>query len=258
MHACTHTHTHNLTHKPVHTPAHTHQLTEGPLSVEETRIWHDLCKRRPPPPEGRPPPHLIQALAAFKADLKCFLSTLDGAQEAFVKKRDKQITKEQKAAAKKNTAKNCTTTPTSRLQHTLLPFHRGSSRLGIDIGRVISTVDTDKPSRGPRDLSPVRMFGVSTECIAAVRALTQHFGAENTFLLSKCGTKMQEATVAMLGANNFFQRTGVRPTHALFCFQRGGVLAAGTPLQMRPLARPDDVDPTSPHAVGFGKAQVTA
>ena len=175
-----------------------------------------------------------------------------------MKKRDKQITKAQRVAARKTVNTNEAKPQRAPRPLELLPFQRGRSKLGIDIGRVICTADTDKPSGGSRNAHPIRAFRVSDECIAAVRALTLHFGPENTFLLSKCGTKMQQASMIMLGANKFFQRTGVLPAHALFCFLRGGVLPAGSPLCMRPMVLlDDDVDPSSPQAVGFGQAQVT-
>ena len=189
---------------------------------------------------------MIEALSVFKADLKAFLSTLGKKKAAYVKSEDKKINKAQKAKKR----------PPRLLE--LLPFQRGKSKLAIDIGRVICVVDTDKPSADASKSDPIGTFRVSDECIAAVRALTTHFGPENTFLLSKCGTKMQQASVIMLGANKFFQRTGIFPTHALFCFKRGGVLPAGSALDMKPMVLlNDEVDPSSPQAAGFGKVQVS-
>lgn len=80
--------------------------TEGPLSVDETLAWRTICKRRPPPPEGRPSPELIKALKDFKADLKAFIATLSPNQAAYVRNLDKKIDKERKVAAKKKKKAN--------------------------------------------------------------------------------------------------------------------------------------------------------
>jgi hypothetical protein len=47
--------------------------------------------------------------------------------------------------------------------------------------------------------------------VAAVRQLVAHFGAEHVFILSKCSTRVQQATVVWLGSNEFFARTGAHP-----------------------------------------------
>ena len=144
-------------------------------------------------------------------------------------------------------------------QHRLapVPFHRGTSRLGIDIGRVICITDTDNTAGRAGFLAAVRAAKVSADCVAAVRALTRHFGPENTFLVSKCGADMQQSSVFMLGANDFFRKTGVRPEHALFCFKREGALPKGSVLQMRPISRPDYCAVEGPAALAFGKALTT-
>ena len=56
----------------------------------------------------------------------------------------------------------------------------------------------------------------------AVKTIVGMFGVENVFILSKCGTSMQQATVCMLGRAEFFEFTGLRKYHVLFCTDRKG------------------------------------
>ena len=62
----------------------------------------------------------------------------------------------------------------------------------------------------------------SAKCVEAVKTIINHFGAQNVFVLSKCGQAMQQATVCMLGKNDFFKKTGLIPQNVLFCTNRGG------------------------------------
>jgi hypothetical protein len=108
-------------------------------------------------------------------------------------------------------------------------------RIAIDCGNVISITDTDD---GGGDLvSKVIAGAPSAECVAAVRHIVDGFGAENVFVLSKCGTRVQQATMVMLGKADFFARTGLLPRHCLFCTKRTG---GQPPARMLPLPPPDD------------------
>lgn len=49
----------------------------------------------------------------------------------------------------------------------------------------------------------------------AIRTLVDLFGPENVFILSKAGHKMQQASVRMLGASDFYARTGLLPQHVV-------------------------------------------
>lgn len=91
---------------------------------------------------------------------------------------------------------------------------------------MISVTDTDS---GRGDLAEkIMATAASEECIGAVAAIVMRFGAENVFVLSKCGRRVQQATVVMLsspirgGPGNFFDRTGLHPHHVLFCNERKG------------------------------------
>ena len=119
------------------------------------------------------------------------------------------------------------------------PFIRGTSRFGIDVGGVLTT-DTDNSGAAGGGGLAVAMQGKppSPECVAAVKALVQHFGPENVFILSKCSTKIQQATACWLGANRFFARTGLRPAHVRFCANRSGTDGTGPELQWAPLPPP--------------------
>ena len=101
-------------------------------------------------------------------------------------------------------------------------FAFGASRLGIDVGGVISGVDTDGGERrdgGGCGVAPL----LDENCIAPIAKLVRKFGAENTFILSKCGTEMQRKTVLMLDGGDFFARTGLPRGNVYFCGARGGV-----------------------------------
>eukprot|EP01052_Picozoa_sp_SAG31_P038889 SAG31_NODE_5282_length_2633_cov_2.549329_1_plen_112_part_00 len=83
----------------------------------------------------------------------------------------------------------------------------GVARLGIDVGGVLA-IDTDTAS-GTKALA-LSMQGAppTAECVEAVAQLVAHFGPENVFILSKCGIRMQQATVVWLNSYNFFEKTG--------------------------------------------------
>jgi len=92
--------------------------------------------------------------------------------------------------------------------------------LAIDCGNVISITDTDC---GGGSLYQKVMRGViAPECIKAIKTLVTHFGVENTYVLSKCGTNMQQGTVIMLTRNNFFEQTGLSLNNVIFCTERSG------------------------------------
>ena len=114
--------------------------------------------------------------------------------------------------------------PPPQQQQTVPPC--GVQRIAIDCGRVISVTDTDTRGDVARQIiSPAN--APSDECIGAVGAIVERFGRENVFVLSKCGTHMQQASVSMMsqsirGGANFFERTGLLPANVLFCTERSG------------------------------------
>ena len=134
-----------------------------------------------------------------------------------------------------------------------VPFIKNISKLGIDIGRVISVTDSD---HGSGDLvSKILRNRISEQCIISVKFLVNLFGRDNTFIVSKCGSKMQRASVVMLGLNDFYNRTGLDPKNVYFCFRRSGTTEY---LNFKELRVPHYAK-TSKELQGFGKngAKVT-
>jgi len=95
-------------------------------------------------------------------------------------------------------------------------------RLGIDIGRVI----IDGPSHPGGDtaffsgddavmLATPEMAG----CAAAVAALSDRFGGR-VWLVSKCGTRVQNRTLHWLDEHDFYARARVPRDQVRFCRER--------------------------------------
>jgi hypothetical protein len=126
----------------------------------------------------------------------------------------------------------------------LVPFEAGTSRLGIDVGGVLSQSDTDDvgertgSGRGlPFDM---QSRPPTSDCIAVVSALVHLFGAEHTFIVSKCGDTMRRATVVWLRHFDFLAKTGILPSHVTFCTNRSGIEGEGLELSWSPLAAPEE------------------
>jgi hypothetical protein len=91
---------------------------------------------------------------------------------------------------------------------------------------------------------------VSPPCLAAVKELVTHFGADNTYVLSKCGQNMQQGTVIFLTRNDFFGQTGLSPNNVIFCTERSG----GTFKTWGNLGAPEDWAGVTPEDLKhFGK-----
>lgn len=124
-----------------------------------------------------------------------------------------------------------------------LPFAAGTSRLGIDVGGVLSQQDTDTVGGGgARSGLTVDMQSrpPTARCIAVVSALVDLFGTEHTFIVSKCGEHMQRATVVWLRHFEFFTKTGILPSHVVFCSNRSGIEGEGLDLSWHPISAPDE------------------
>lgn len=110
----------------------------------------------------------------------------------------------------------------------------GKSRLAIDVGNVISLQDTDnsnevKDSHALGIAEQLRASHPTIVCAKACRQLASAFGIENTFILSKCRTQIQHATVQFLSNpisdldnQSFLQYTNISPRNVLFCTKRSG------------------------------------
>ena len=91
-------------------------------------------------------------------------------------------------------------------------------QIGIDIGRVIISGDTDIPDQffGPNYLNTPRVKGA----FGAIAHLVKQFGASQVFLVSKCGEQTQQRTWSWLKHQHFFEATGINQTNIHFCRER--------------------------------------
>ncbi len=87
-------------------------------------------------------------------------------------------------------------------------------RIGIDIGNVISTHDTDTP--GVQRITLVEM----PHAAQVIARIAEDFKPENVFLVSKCGPKVQIRTRRWLQETRFCERAGIDPLHVIFCIHR--------------------------------------
>lgn len=95
--------------------------------------------------------------------------------------------------------------------------------LGVDIGGVI--IDRVDAS-GAMDTSFFTDDYLRTMAVPEAFETLLHVGRErfgnNIFLVSKCGSRIQEKTLHWLDHHDFYERTGVSRDHVLFCKQRSG------------------------------------
>ncbi|MHB2015636.1 MAG: hypothetical protein ACYCW6_01685 [Candidatus Xenobia bacterium] len=94
-----------------------------------------------------------------------------------------------------------------------------SGSLGVDIGGVIISRDTDSPGpsffRGDY-LDVPAVPGV----FEALRALNQGEFQDHIWLVSTCGKRIEEKTLEWLKHQDFHAITGVKPEHVRFCRMR--------------------------------------
>lgn len=88
--------------------------------------------------------------------------------------------------------------------------------IGIDIGKVIIGGASEQP-----DTSFFSDDFLATppvhESFESIQQLAQEF---DVWIISKCGQKIQDRSLAWLAAYNFFETTGVNPEQVIFCRQR--------------------------------------
>lgn len=91
-------------------------------------------------------------------------------------------------------------------------------KIGIDIGGVIISQDTDEPDLFfTEDFLRAKPF---PNCFETIKRLIEKFGKENVFIISKCGEKVQKKSRQWLDYNHFFSITGFVPEHIHFCLER--------------------------------------
>ena len=97
-----------------------------------------------------------------------------------------------------------------------------TKRIGIDVGGVIinglANDNTDTSFRGDNFMKTSAVPGVYD----AVKQLIERYGAENVFIVSKCGAVIETKTRLWLAGNGFYAHTGFNPENLHFCIDRAG------------------------------------
>ena len=92
--------------------------------------------------------------------------------------------------------------------------------LGIDIGNVILSADTDVIEKtNPMVSNEYLATPPNEDCFEVIANLKTRF-AERIYLVSKVGSIMQMKTRKWLDYHKFFEITGVDPYHIAFCLER--------------------------------------
>lgn len=92
-------------------------------------------------------------------------------------------------------------------------FDKNKPIIGVDIGNVISKIDTDEGGR--KSYLQHQIKGA----FDGVRTLHQIFEGQ-ICLISKCGVITQVRTREWLAKSLFFETTGVNPNYVFFCEER--------------------------------------
>src|SRR5687767_3502852 len=92
-------------------------------------------------------------------------------------------------------------------------------RLGVDVGGVISDRSADHTSEsffGPNYLDAP----VAEGAFAALAQLNAGQFADQIYIVSKCGEKIQDRTKQWFTHLGFYEATGIEPDHVHFCRER--------------------------------------
>lgn len=102
-------------------------------------------------------------------------------------------------------------------------------RIGIDIGNVIIG--------GPSELPDTSFFSDDflatppvTESFESIQRLAQEF---DVWLISKCGQKIQDRSIAWLEEYKFFEITAVKSEQVIFCRKRNEKAPIAKSLELR-------------------------
>jgi hypothetical protein len=96
------------------------------------------------------------------------------------------------------------------------------NRLGIDVGRVlISPGDESSPDTSfiGGSLEDALRTPPYEGIFEILPALVEKFAAR-VWIVSKCGARVRERTVAWFQHHHFFERTGIDPANVRFCRER--------------------------------------
>ncbi len=94
-----------------------------------------------------------------------------------------------------------------------------TKRFGVDIGGVIIdrvNDNTDTSFFSENYLNTTAVPG-AFEALCELVAL---YGADNVYLVSKCGKNVQEKTLRWFDHHDFYRLTGILPDHVYFCRER--------------------------------------
>eukprot|EP01065_Artemidia_motanka_P015348 TRINITY_DN19197_c0_g1_i1.p1 TRINITY_DN19197_c0_g1~~TRINITY_DN19197_c0_g1_i1.p1 ORF type:complete len:397 (+),score=134.71 TRINITY_DN19197_c0_g1_i1:82-1272(+) len=103
-------------------------------------------------------------------------------------------------------------------------------RIGIDVGGVLSKVDTDEGGDAEsmtqqetyQRASAVVSRGIDADAVSAVRALVGRYGSAGVHVVSKAGPLMANATLLWMTRVELYARTGLDPANVVFCRGRAG------------------------------------
>lgn len=101
-------------------------------------------------------------------------------------------------------------------------------RLGVDVGGVIATYTRNKHEAkhwgdGKDEAEDTQLHTdtlIVENCFECLSQLVEHFGPENTFIVSKAGPSMAARTTKWLHDVGFFTRTNLRPDHVYYVKER--------------------------------------
>ena len=90
--------------------------------------------------------------------------------------------------------------------------------IGIDIGRVIISGDTDIPNQffGEDYLKVPEVKGA----FKTIEQIVEKYSSDKVYLVSKCGEIVQERTLEWLSYHDFFSKTGFNMDNIRFCRER--------------------------------------
>lgn len=95
-----------------------------------------------------------------------------------------------------------------------------TKRIGIDVGGVITdrvnNDGTDTNFRGDNFMKTSAVKGA----FVLIKDLIERYGAQNVFIVSKCGLVIEDKTRRWLDGHNFYQFTGFNPDNLYFCRER--------------------------------------
>lgn len=93
-------------------------------------------------------------------------------------------------------------------------------RVGIDVGGVI----IDSRKNDGTDTSFIDGDFMRTTAVdgsfETIKVIIECFGAENVFIISKCGPAIQEKTLSWLKGRQFYESTGFLIENIRFCLKR--------------------------------------